>query len=126
MMAFQRILIFLMVPHLWILVHSSTVRDRDIDFFFNVSFFRSNEVEWMNRLLPVASEQFEIFFENERVSILPTSQESTIKMQESEEAVEIWIRKKDDRFMTKTAVIEKATGALTSFRTKSGKDILIG
>mmetsp|Transcript_25069 Transcript_25069/g.37088 ORF Transcript_25069/g.37088 Transcript_25069/m.37088 type:complete len:1513 (-) Transcript_25069:7-4545(-) len=94
--------------------------------FFNVSFFRSNEVEWMNSLLPVASEQFEIFFENERVSILPTSQESTMKMQESEESVEIWIRKKDDRFMTRTAVIDKATGALTSFRTNSGKDILIG
>jgi len=96
--------------------------------WINFRWFYRNRMEWMTHdvdtsfakdqvelCLPVSSTQ-------EDIPQIPA--DGCLKVQNTKDTVEIWLRRSVDKYFSRSAVINKHTGNLDSFRSKGGEEIL--
>ena len=82
---------------------------------------------WEEDDIPIATEKVELCYGEDLTFDLNSTrgEESSIKVQETLDVFEVWVRNEEDRFMKKCATIDKETGEISSFCNHLGEDILL-
>ena len=94
-------------------------------------YYRSQRYWEANKENPIAVERIELCpsrvnsYENADIERLRREEGSSIRVQEASSSVEIWVRSKSEKYMRKCAIIDKATGCLTSFCDQDGSELLL-
>jgi len=102
-------------------LYSTMSKKRWINFRW---YFRNGRI-WEEVGDPIAREQVELCLEKENdedeTSLFSSD---SIRVQETESSVELWILKAEDKYMRKTAVIDKTTGGIISLCNQAGVEML--